>query len=405
MGRLWQSGLELNSATSAVECDTISGAGVSIDSSIKRTGSYSLKLTSSNGTRQGIVQQFASAAGNGPFYLRFYIYIGTAPTGNNGIAVFSSGSLINSAIQAYIYMTSSSTLVLNYNNAGSLTQIGSASSALSTATWYRIELKVDKSGGNGANIVEGLIDGVSFASASNLTIQSGSLAVRLGTNMAANPDTAGVLYFDDVAINDSTGSFQTGYPGSGQIIHLKPSSAGDSNGFLAQVGGTAGSTNNFTRVNEIPPDDATSYNGAALLSAEDLFNCDDSGIASGDTVNVVAVGVRMADLVGADATAAFKLEIEKTSGGTKSQSATLIPNSTSWITNASAVPRNYPLVTYQDPDSSNWTQSTLDSMQIGYIQTATNVQTIAVSNVWASVDYTLALASSTASTLGLMGIG
>ncbi len=36
---------------------------------------------------------------------------------------------------------------------------------------------------------------------------------------------------------------------------------------------------------------------------EDLFNCDASGIGSADIVSVVAVGVRMANITGADATA------------------------------------------------------------------------------------------------------
>lgn len=383
MARLWSSGFELNTTTTDVEW----GAALStpsIQTGTVRTGTYALEITSlASGTGKGLPYTFVSANANGPYYCRFYFRYATLPTANNTILrIGSSGpaELVNIKL--------SSTGVLRLFN--TTTQVGSDSSAINVNTWYRVEVLFDATGGAGAGIARARIDGVEFAASTSLTYGAGVNKIIVGGNLAltAETQTTGDWFFDDIAINDSNGSFQNSYPGAGSIIHLKPNAAGDSNGFLVQVGGTAGSANNYTRVNEVTPDDATTYNGAALLNAEDLFNVDDSGIGGADTVNVVAVGARMADLVGADATAAFKLEIEKTSGGTKSQSSTIIPNSTSWLTNASASPRNYALTTYQDPDSSNWTKTTLDSMQIGYTQTATNVQTIAVSTVWALVDYT-----------------
>jgi hypothetical protein len=71
----------------------------------------------------------------------------------------------------------------------------------------------------------------------------------------------------------------------------------------------------------------------------------------------------------------------KTTAGTKTQSAALIPNSVTWATNAVTFPFNPPLTTYADPDSATWTQATLDTMQIGYKLTATNTRTIAISNI------------------------
>src|SRR5260221_455738 len=115
---------------------------------------------------------------------------------------------------------------------------------------------------------------------------------------------------------------------------------------------------------------------------------DNSGLSSTDTVNLVAVGVRFADITAADATASFKVEVIKTSAGTKSQSAAIIPNSTTWHSNAPATPWKYPLTLYQDPDSANWTNTTLDSMQIGYIDSAINVRVVAISTEWVLVDYT-----------------
>lgn len=217
MARLYVTGFELNSTTSGIEQNTWSGAGATIQTGTVRTGTYAMKATSSSGTRQGTVVQFAGSTSNGPYFARFYLNIGTLPSVTNVIFVASSGAGIGSTIQAYISLTSTGTLLLFYNNAGTLTQIGSASSALSTNTWYRIEFKFDKSGGNGANIVEGQLNGSAFATASNLTVQSGILSLRFGTNLNVNTDTAGIIYFDDIALNDSTGASQTGYPGDSSL--------------------------------------------------------------------------------------------------------------------------------------------------------------------------------------------
>jgi hypothetical protein len=141
-------------------------------------------------------------------------------------------------------------------------------------------------------------------------------------------------------------------------------------------------------VNEVPPDDATSYNASAVLNASDLFAVGASGVGSLDTINTLCVGGRIADLVGADATAAVKVQIEKTSGGTKAMSASLAPNTVTWTTNPTQPGASYyPLVTYLDPDGGAWTAATLTSMQIGYLQSVINLQAVGVTNVWASVDY------------------
>lgn len=385
MARIWQCGFELNSVTTGVEWTLLNDAPTVVTSPA-RSGTYAGRASSlGSGNAKGFLHQFLSVAADGPYFFGFAFQYATLPTAANVIWAIQGGTTFAN-IQA-------ADLAIKLNTDGSLalfnnTQVGSNSAVLAANTWYYIEVKYDRTPAAASEVAEAKIDGSVFATSSALTLNRAVRTLMVGGNLFFEAQTTGDWFIDDVKINDSTGAAQTGYPDSGKIIHLKPDSAGDANGFAVQVGGTAGSSNNFTRVNEVTPDDATSYNGSAILSSEDLLNCEASGLASIDTVNVVAVGVRMADLVGADATAAFKLEIEKTAAGTKTQSGALIPNSTSFLTNAAAIPRNYPLVTYLDPDGAAWTNSTLNSMQIGYTQTATNVQTIAVSTVWASVDYT-----------------
>ncbi len=315
MARLWQSGFELNSAS----IEFTGSASPNIQTSIVRSGSYALRISSlSSGAAKRVQYDFAAANIN-VFFVRFYVYITTFPSAANKF--FTINNSANTINVAKINLNNDKTLAL-FDEDG---QIGSNSPALVANQWYRIEIEFDRSGASGSHILKGRIDGVEFASDTARAMSAGGAKAFWGGNLGNEAQITGDWYFDDIAINDNSGAFQNSYPGSGRIIHRYPKATGDANGFLAQVGGTAGATNNFTRVNEVTPDDATSYNGSALLNAEDLFNCEDSGLVSKDIINVVAVGVRMADLVAADATAAFVLEIEKTTGGTKTQSGTIIP--------------------------------------------------------------------------------
>lgn len=393
MARLFSSGFELNSNTGGVEW-TSSFNSPAISTTKKHAGTYALRLNGfGSGSATALAYQYAAGgSGNGPYFFRTYFLVDTAPSAANRIIRIVAVS--STTMRVGMVLNSDLTLQLVDEDGN----IGSPSAALSTNTWYYIEIKVDRTPAAGSQVVEAKLNGSVFANSSTRDIASVMGEVHFGANLANEAQTTGDWYFDDIAINDSAGSAQTSYPGAGFIVHLRPSATGDANGFTTlQVGGTAGSANNFTRVDEVTPNDATDYNGANILNAEDLFNVDDPPFGSAVTINLVSVGVRMSDNTAADATAAFKVEVEKTSGGTKSQSAAIIPNSTSWRTNAVSAPRNSPLTLYKDPDSNDWTFSTISSMQIGYIQTVANAQAVAISAIWALVEYVPGAATKTIS--------
>jgi hypothetical protein len=384
MARVFQDGFELNSATINISNWSAIGSGTTISSTTVRSGNYSGRISSlTSGAAKGFLKKWLSTAGNGPYFGRAYIYIVTYPSAANTIMYFSASTTFGSTVRCSIKLNSDGTLTL-HDNAGA--QIGSASSVLSTGVWYLVELKTDTTQATGSRIIEGRLNGTVFAT-SNTKSQASSFAFAVGGNLLLETQTQGEWFFDDVAVNDGSGSFQNSYPGSGKIIHLLPNASGDANTFSTQVGGTSGASNNYTRVNEVPPNDATSYNGSNTLNTEDSFNCQDSGIGSSDTVNVVAVGARFRNNV-ADTTTAIKFRLKKESGGTVIESANIVPNTTAWNTNGTADPRNFPIITHTDPDNSAWTKSTLDSLQIGYKIAVGGTNRIDVTNIWASVDYT-----------------
>lgn len=376
MARLWQSGFELNTLSSYVEFYS-SGTSQEIVTSPVRSGTYAL-WCHSIAAETGYVEtayrtEFSGDRGN--IFFRFYFRLASIPSGSS-MEIFRVVPATGDAIAIDLNNDQTLTLWDNHTN----TQIGTTA-ALILNQWYRLEVNYNDTTQSNTTFTAN-IDGVSIGSSSF----NGTTGSAVGPQWAvvwgnANGGGSYDYYLDDLAINDSTGSFQNSYPGEGHIVHLRPNGVGDSAQWTPNL-----MFANWAMTDEVTPNDATDYNSSTTLNFEDLFACDNLSDPVG-TINVVAVGVRMTDLVAPDATAAFKLEIEKTSAGTKAQSAAIKPGDNSWLTNTAREPRNYSLVTYQDPDGANWTHNTLNSMQIGYIQTATNVRAIAISTIWASVDY------------------
>lgn len=371
MARIWSSGFELNSATTNVEFTVVAGSPT-IQATTVRSGGYAFEANVS--AAQALAGFTAQASGGTNVgYLRSYIYVSSAPTTTQKILGFDNSG----TARASVAMTNSRTIRLL--QAGG-TQVGSDSAALALNTWYRLELKNDASTSPGA--VELLLDGVSVASGADNTQGTWS-GIRWGLGFTAA--VTGNIVFDDFALNDNSGSFQTSYPGDGKIIHLNPDAAGDNSSWTRSAG-----SNNYANVNEIPPDDVTTYNYSSTLNGLDDYNLAASGIGASDIVNVVSVGTRHNRRAGAGSNGVMRTRIKKTSGGTVSNGANVTVSSTIFVTSAENSPRVYQLTTYQDPDATDWTQSTLDTMQIGVeITTAPSVgREPALSNIWALVDYT-----------------
>ena len=125
--------------------------------------------------------------------------------------------------------------------------------------------------GTGAadNDIEGKIDGVSFASSATATVGDFN-AVYIGT---PNASTAHEIYWDDLAVNDTAttkGSTQTGYPGAGNITYFKPTAAGD----------TAATLGTFADIDEMNPDDVTSFIDLDTLASVAFYNVSNYTAAS-----------------------------------------------------------------------------------------------------------------------------
>lgn len=400
MARITSVGFETNSTGADVEASSItwSGTGLSIQTSTVRTGTYALKDIASSGG-SSFTLKFSSSHSQ---FIRAYINISAYPAANDTIlAVVDSNNGIGIG---FIELTSTGALQLFYSNtSGGFTQIGSNSSILSLNTWYMIDLHADDTGGTVSTVVEGRLGGSVFATGTVSIIVSGNGGVPNGFGYfgdgIVHASSSGTWYFDDIAINDSTGSNQNSYAGAGALTRILPNAAGDSNTFSVQVGGTAGSANNFTRVNEVTPDDATSYNGSATLNQSDLFKLQDPAIGT-DTVNCIQILARMVQSA-TNTTIKIQLQWEKAASGTVGTNTAFNPNDTAFFLTSPG----HDIVAYTNPDATTITESTLATSQIGYkLTAASGTVQIRISDIWMYIDHTPAVSVANHN-LSLLGVG
>lgn len=399
MARRLTNGFELQSVTANVEGgDANSTTPLAISTSIFHGtsgtvgGLAALQMNVTVAAQPGWDTNFTpTATPISSGYARVYLYIGTAPSAAQNLIfdIYAGG-----ASAVYFGLTLSSALVLQgfYTANGTTGNAVTGTQTLSLSTWYYIELFWNGTTGTWTTTYR--VNGVQLSSttfsatAGGLdTVSMGMAGITVSTLTLAN--VTGNIYFDDLVVNDTTGSFQNTWAGAGYLARATPNATGDANGFATVVGGTAGATNNFTRVDELTPDNATTYNASNTANAQDLFKVSTPTIPAGATVNGVFVGVRIANITAADVTTALEVQAEQQASGTIASSSAIAIDTTTWETNAKAVPRLlYPLNLYQDPTSTNWTLTTIGSMQIGYKLTTAHTDTIGISTVWAYVDYT-----------------
>ena len=372
-GRIFSSGFELQSVTDGMEFDFNYGTPV-ISTATKRSGNAALQITSLvSATIKGSSYQFGSANANGPYYFRAYLYITTAPSAENRIITIVNAT--NAAI-AYITLDNSRLLKL-YDNTG---VIGSASGALATTTWYRIEMKVDASGAGATDTVEAKLDNLVFATSSTRTLTTGVIRFIVGGNLNSEAQTTGNWFFDDLALNQNVGTTQNGYPGPGKIVHLLPNAAGD----------TTTWANTYTNLDETTPNDGTDYISTSTIGFTTEVNMQDSATYSIDStydIKLVSAGNRAA--LSAAATSAIVLRVKEGAVGPLIHTDNIMVTGTTYTTNKNTIPRNYGATLYTRPSQNTaWTTTALDGLQIGVRESVDSASDIRVTSLFALVEYT-----------------
>lgn len=234
MSRLWSCGFELN----ADDAEGWFLTGGTIVTSPIRSGAYALEFTATEARRFS----YRGSATAESIFARFYIRITTLPGSLSEIFTFGNSSVERISIR----LDTDGHLELWNDEDGA--QIGSDSSTLNTDTWYRIEINADTTT-IASSSISARIDGSEFA--------SGTVDLSTGLdNIQIKGVTGSSWCFDDIAINSTSGSFQNSWPGEGEIIHLKPDGTGDYGHW----------TNDYQNIDEVTPDDATTFISANATS-------------------------------------------------------------------------------------------------------------------------------------------
>lgn len=271
----------------AIELSAVSSATLS--SSVKRTGEYSLRCNPTAGNQSvtyGGIQANgtianaslgAAGAGLANVYVTDYLYIATLPNVDTEITRSHFGG--NTQFQVVLRTTGA--LGLYYvNGSDVLTQIGSDSATLSTATWYRIEIKGTALDTGGSSTVECKLEGTVFATAGSLTVRSTPSVA--GSIVLGNPTTAATMdiHFDDMVVRDDQ------YHGAAKVWRLAP----DGDGTLA-TGFDAGTGSTFGELDDLPNDGDTSYWSATVANNTRSVTVAAPSSVVGTVAAVSAIGI------------------------------------------------------------------------------------------------------------------
>jgi len=218
------------------------------DTTIVRSGSSSGKFVGNVVVTYNPAAWSAVASGADCF-ARVYLYV---PTGGLPSAQQEIFQLLNTVGAVELRLETNGTLTLwAFLGGTTWTQEGSASAAITLDAWNKIELR-ERNGVGSVDQCEGRLNDVSFASATGLNISdAGAIQVAPG-NLTGTGGAGASWYFDDLAVNDSSGASQTSWPPDSKIVLLLPiSDSAVGTGWTLGTG-TAISANGFDSVNNIP---------------------------------------------------------------------------------------------------------------------------------------------------------
>jgi hypothetical protein len=269
------------------EGGTVTGTGVSLESTIVRTGSYAVKILLTSGVAGNYAcpaQSFVLAAAK----IRWYVRVTSLPATARQLCGTSSSSPSNASW--YVKLNPDGTLGLFQGTS----LIGTSSAALTdTSRWYRVE--IDTTAGTSLNVL--WIDGVAQVVGTVTAGDGVSRTVGSADTVAATY----TAYFDDMAADSAA------LPGAGAVVMLLPVSDNSRGAWTCGAGQT---TSLFDAVNNRPPAGLasgaeTNTSNIVSITNSATDNCDlnlgafttavasgGGGLGAGDTVNAVVAVVR-----------------------------------------------------------------------------------------------------------------
>lgn len=343
--RLWQAAAEFNSAL--VEFTSRSSTSFEASSTVARTGTYSFRTGLNNYATKvldttytqirfsGFVYHAGGESGQSPSLLQLK---------NGGdVAVDVRWDTDNNTLQLYL----------------GTTQVDTALSAAFAATSNWIHVGIDAKIAGSGGWVYVYLDGVEVLSTTGDTTTGASAidSLIVGSPRTSNRWT-NFIYFDDLYLDNLSGESAAAIVPDYRFVPVTP----DGNGTASEWDGSDGdSTDNYLLVDEVTPDDDTTYVETDVGNEDDEYTMSDISLEAGYEVSAV-IALGYAKKLNAGGALDLKL-ITRTTVAATPYSAT---------SSAFTLGTDYGL--YFDrralrPDGGAWDETTVNALEIG-VQTA-----------------------------------
>lgn len=221
--------------------------------------------------------------------------------------------------------------------------------------WYLLELhyKLPSTPGGSDGRLDLKIEGTSEGSWVGNTAPLGSTAI---TRVYWWGNGQGLQWnnYDDLAINDNSGASDNSWCGDGYVLALRPNAQGASNQWLRNDTNLA-AANNYDRVSEVPPDNATSYVYSQTVGNKDFYNVPDlAGLLPADAIRRLWVSAYASEAV---------------AGGDAFQVGLYINSTEYWSTNQVLTTLwqafQGPVYNTNPNTAAAWTQADVNALQVG----------------------------------------
>jgi hypothetical protein len=259
------SGFESGRAAFSVDGLFPAGSGLSFDSTVKRTGGYSLRVAAAGAA--GYVSFWWPAPQPATAVVRFAIRLNSLPAGN--VTQLFSTLAGGGATAQLRYVAASQKLAIALTGAtGGTPSVATANTTVSAGTWYVIEIR--HAVGTTTHAVDWQLDGQSQPG----TTVAGGATVTTQNMFGTNTSDTFTAHYDDILISDNG----TEYPqGDGRVFPLSPNAMGAHSNAAAfqDDDGSALDATSWQRLDEIPTNSITDWiqfvTGGASNYAEILF--------------------------------------------------------------------------------------------------------------------------------------
>lgn len=294
-----------------------SSTPMSIDTGVKRSGAGSVKINVASAAASNIIFDLGPdpSLGVGVF-ARAYLRIDNLP--NTNCRIMQGRAAAGTSLFAVVLTTAGNVRLINGASGAGGTQFGSDAAETITAgdgKWHLFQFKCKLASG-ALDEGELYLNGVLVASTTAQTL-SDSTVDRIEIGWIDTVTATRVMYVDDVAINDESGSTETGYPApcDGTVVLLPTADSAR----VGWTGGAGGTTNLFAAVDNKPPAGVANASATNTSQIKDAnANTTDAytatmqtyiaaGVPSGATIRIVQAMIRVGS--GGAAAGQYKISV------------------------------------------------------------------------------------------------